>query len=122
MVFEIDGHDIVPFIGENGIKWTWQGVDGPKTGRNLNGDMDRDLIGLKARCDVALLWVKKADVVNINSWIQPKFVTLRTNTCPWKSGTYTFTMYSNNVSAVLEEEYTDGTQIFNDMAFPLIER
>lgn len=122
MVFEVNGLNFVPFIGEDGIKWTWQGVDGPKTGRNLNALMDRDLIGLKGRCDVTLLWVKKDDIVAINEAIQPKFVTVRTDTCPWKTGVQTFEMYSNNVSATLEEEYTDGTQIFDDMSFPLIER
>ena len=122
MVFEINGHDITPFIGEDGVKWTWSGVDGPKTGRAMNALMDRDLVAIKQRCDISCLWLKKTDIVALNSWIKPKFVTVRTDTMPDKQGVQTLEMYSNNVSATLSQEYTDGTQIFQDMAFPLIER
>ena len=122
MIFTINGFDLVPFLPESGVHWQWNGVDGPETGRTMDANMHRDFIGFKARCDVECLWMSKEDCVRLHNYIMPVFVTVITDTIPWISGTVTKTMYSNNGKSALVTEYTDGTKLYNDISFPLIER
>lgn len=122
MIFEIDGFNIVPFIGEGGIKWSWNGVDGPDAGRAMNALMYRGLVAIKARCDVSCLWMPKDKAVALNKKIMPEYVTVRTDTVPWEDGIVTMQMYSNNVASTCLTEYTDGTKLYGDVQFPLIER
>lgn len=122
MIFEINGVNIVPYLAENGLKWSWNGVDAPNAGRDMSGDMHRGLVAVKARCDVSCFWMPKEAATLLHQTIMPEYVTVRTDTLPWHSGVTVLQMYSNNVAHTLETEYTDGTQIYRDLEFPLIER
>lgn len=122
MIFEIDGFDIVPYIGEEGITWQWNGVDGSSTGRTLDAQMQRELIAIKARADISCLWMPKEEAVLLHKKIMPKFVTVTTDTIPWIDGTVTRQFYSNNGSSKVLTEYSDGTKLYGDVTFPLIER
>ena len=116
------GISIVPYIGEEGIDWSWNGVDGPDTGRAMSAKMYRSLVDIKSKCNVSLLWMEKPTAVKIHKAIMPKYVRVITDTVPWIEGTVTFEMYSNNVSQKCLTEYTDGTKLYGDLEFPLIER
>lgn len=122
MIFEINGVNIVPYLAENGLKWSWNGIDAPDAGRDMSGDMHRGLVTVKARCDVSCFWMPKDVATLIHQTIMPEYVTVRTDTIPWRSGVSVLRMYSNNVAHTLETEYTDGTQVYRDLEFPLIER
>lgn len=122
MIFTVDGIDIVPYIAADGIKWTNNGVDGQKAGRAMDALMYRGLIGYKARGDISCLWMKKEDAVNLYQSLMKEFFSVTTDTIPWENGTVTKTMYANNMPATLSEEYTDGTKIYQDLTFPLVER
>lgn len=117
-----DGIDIVPFIGENGINWTANGIDSDDAGRTQDLIMHRGLLGYKAKCTVACLWMDKADIEPLMQAIMPEFITVTTDTIPWMTGTVTLTMYSNNFAATCLTEYTDGTKLYGDLEFPLVER
>lgn len=123
MVFTIDGFDIVPYIGENGIKWQANGIDGPDAGRALDMLMYRGLLGYKARCDIECLWMDKAAAYALMRKLMPEYVTVVTDSIPWESDQpKTLTMYSNNFAATCLTEYTDGTKLYGDVVFPLVER
>lgn len=122
MKFTIDGYDIVPFIGENGIKWQANGIDSPDAGRTQDMTMYRGLLGYKAKCQVACLWMEKADALTLLQHLMPEYVTVVTDTIPWINGEWTMTMYSNNLAATCLTEYTDGTKLYGDVEFPLVER
>jgi hypothetical protein len=122
MIFTIDGFDIVPFIAENGIDWTPNGIDGPDAGRVLSADMERDLLCYKAEGQISCVWMTKDQAYQLYSHILPEFVTIVTDTIPWIYGTVTKRMYSNAAASTLLEEYTDGTKIYGDLSFPLIEK
>lgn len=122
MIFEIDGFDIVPFIEENGITWTPNGIDGPDAGRVLDGDMERDLLCYKADGQISCVWMTKEQTLELYRHIMPEFVTVRTDTIQWIDGVVTKRMYSNAAPATLGEEYTDGTKIYQDIQFPLVEK
>ena len=118
----VDGIDLVPFIGEEGLDWQANGIDSPDAGRALDMTMYRGLLGYKAKCQVACLWMGKEDAERVMQAIMPEFVTVVTDTIPWETGTKTLTMYSNNIKAKCLTEYTDGTKLYGDVEFPLVER
>ena len=117
-----NGLDIVPFIGENGINWTANGIDSEDAGRTQDLLMHRGLLGYKAKCKVACLWMDKSDIEALLQAIMPEYITVITDTIPWESGTKTLRMYSNNFAATCLTEYTDGTKLYGDVEFPLVER
>lgn len=117
-----EGISIVPYIGEGGIEWSWNGVDGPDAGRTMDALMHRGLVAIKAKCQLSLLWMDKTVARSIHRAIMPEYVTVITDTVPWESGTVTYRMYSNNVSQKCLTEYTDGTKFYGDLEFPLVER
>ena len=122
MIFTINGVDIVPYLAENGLKWSWNGIGSPDAGRDMTGTMHRGLVTTKARCDVSCFWMNKTAARVVHQAIMPEYVTVVTDTIPWENGTITMTMYSNNVEQTLESEYTDGVQMYKDLQFPLIQR
>ena len=129
MIFKIistntssSGLDIVPYIGENGIKWQANGIDSADAGRTQDMKMHRGLLGYKAKCQVACLWMDKDDTEPLLQAIMPEYVTVITDTIPWESGVRTLEMYSNNFGATCLTEYTDGTKEYGDVEFPLVER
>ena len=116
------GLNIVPFIGQNGIKWTNNGIDSADAGRVQNGLMFRGLITTKAKCEISCLWMNKGDVCSLLQAIMPEYVTVVTDTIPWINGQAVLTMYSNNFGASIVTEYSDGERVYGDVEFPLVER
>ena len=84
--------------------------------------MHRGLLGYKAKCQVACLWLDKADIQPLLAAIMPEYITVITDTIPWKNGEQILTMYSNNFGATCLTEYTDGNKLYGDVEFPLVER
>ena len=118
----VTGLDIVPFIGEDGLLWTANGIDSDDAGRTMDTLMHRGLLGYKAKCQVSCLWMDKADAEAVMQAIMPEFITVVTDSIPWASGTQTLTMYSNNIAAKCLTEYSDGNKLYGDVEFPLVER
>lgn len=116
------GINIVPFIGENGINWTANGIDSDDSGRAQDMKMYRGLLGYKAKGKISCLWMDKDDALTLMQAIMPQYITVITDTIPWLSGTRTLEMYSNNFGATCLTEYTDGTKEYGDVEFPLVER
>lgn len=117
-----EGINLVPYIGEEGLDWQWNAVDGPETGRVMSALMERALIAFKDKCEVSLLWMPKETAVMIHKALMVKFLTVITDTIPWEEGTVTKTFYANNGKQACLTEYTDGTKLYGDLTFPLIER
>ena len=122
MVFTIDGFNIVPFIGEDGIKWQLNALDSSDAGRAQDGTMYRGLVGYKCKCNISCLWMDRTQAHALMARLTPEYVTVVTDTIPWDNGTHTITMYSNNLAATCLTEYSDGTKLYGDVEFPLIER
>lgn len=128
MIFKIkssntsaSGLNIVPWIAENGVQWTRNGIESPDAGRTLDMTMHRGLLGFKAKAEVACVWMNQADVATLLNAIAPETVTVTTDTLPWTTSTVTMTMYSNNNKGTILTEYTDGTKLYGDVVFPLVE-
>lgn len=120
-VLEIDGVDIVPYIGYGGIKWQREDIDGPGAGRDMTGYLRRNRVATKRRIDVTcrLLTSKEANIVL--SAVMPEWVKVRYYDVE-EGRIVTRTMYSNNNPASYQILKPDGTEYWTGITFPLIEK
>lgn len=120
MVFKIGNTDITPYIANQGLQWQRQDLDGPNSGRAMDGTMYRDRITTKFRWDVTCKPLTAQETATILSLIQPEYITV-TYTNPITNTEETSEFYSNNIPAqylmkIGNEEYWGG------ITFPVIER
>ena len=77
MVFEIDGHDITPYIDFKGLKYSLTDLDSEETSRNLDGELMRNRVASKVRWDVPCKPLKTSEIMQLFSWLRPEFFQLR---------------------------------------------
>lgn len=118
MTFRINGTDILPYIANNGLKWSRNDVDGPNAGRSLDGLMHRDYIATKVRWDVTCIPLTSAQLSTVLSLIAPQSVTLE-YTDPVTGVDVSGTFYSNNYPATVFT--SEGGGLWMGLVFPLIE-
>lgn len=120
MVFEINGVDITPYIAFNGIKWSRNDVDGPNAGRAMDGNMVRDRVSTKIRWDITCIPLTAAQQATILQLIEPISVVVR-YTDPMTGTITTGKYYSNNFPSTYLMTDSRGTELWNGLAFPLIQ-
>ena len=122
--FDIGGQSFLDCIASDGIMWTRNDIDGPNSGRSINGTMIRDRVTQKVRLDITCKPLMLARCRAILQAIDPEFVTV--HYIDPKEGEVTKTMYSNNnpavVSTVFEDDDGSYDVRFTGITFPLIER
>ena len=121
MKLSIDGVDITPYIAFGGVGWKREDLDGPNTGRGLDGTLFRDRVATKIRLDVTCrpLTTEEAKIVLTvisSEWIEVTY------TDPSQGGEVTKTMYSNNNPATFMMRDTSGIEYWSGITFPLIEK
>ena len=118
--FTVNGVNLLPYIAEDGIRWTRFDVEAPDTGRTLDGVMHRGRVAIKIRLDITCRPLSDTEAQQVLQAILPEYVTVRY--IDPQDGPVVRTMYSNNNPAVCATVYPDGTCIWKDLSFPLIER
>ena len=119
-VFTVNNVNLLPYIVEDGLKWTRFDVEAPDTGRTLDGVMHRGRVAVKVRLDVTCRPLTAAETATVLNAIAPEFVTVR-YVDPMQ-GSVVKTMYSNNIPALCATVYDDGSARWEGLEFPLIER
>ena len=118
--FRIDGVDILEDIENKGLKWSYQDIDGPNTGRTMDGNMERDKIATKIKWELTMMPMEQKDIQILMKLISPVFVNVSTNLDPFY-GERSATFYSNNhpaTAAIIR----DGKAMWDSITFPLIEK
>ena len=121
MVLEINGVNIVPYIAHQGIKWQRSDLEGEDATRSLDGYLRRDRIASKIRLDITCPPLTTENASKVLTAIMPEWVTVR-YTDPQVGGVVTREMYSNNTPATHCVVLNDGTEYWDGIVFPLIER
>ena len=121
MVVEINRIDITPYIAFGGFVWKREDLDGPNAGRGLDGTLIRDRVATKVRIDITCRPLIAEEASKILTLIEPEWITVR-YTDPSEGSTVTKTMYSNNHPATFLIRKKDGTEYWDGITFPLIER
>jgi hypothetical protein len=117
MTLKINGVDMLPYIEENGLKWTRNDIDGANAGRTMDGTMHRERVTTKVRLDITCLPLTSEEARTVLNLVYPEYVDVE-YTDPMY-GTVYRTMYSNNIPATYINTKTDR---WEGIAFPLIER
>ncbi len=120
MTLIIGNTDVTDMIAFNGLTWTRSDIDGPNAGRSLSGTMIRDRVATKIRLDITCKPLESDELSALLNAIYPEFVTV-TYDDPMM-GTRQVTMYSNNNPAQYLIMREDGTEYWNGITFPLIEK
>ena len=118
--FTVNGVSLLNYLAEDGIKWTRFDVEAPDTGRTLDGVMHRGRVATKVRLDVTCRPLTSAEASVVLRAILPEYVTVRY--IDPQDGSVTRTMYSNNIPTICATVNPDGTALWKDLSFPLIER
>ena len=120
MVFKIDGVDMLPYVAHQGIKWQRNDLDSSTAGRTLDGVLHRGRIATKIRLDITCRPLKSTEASVVLNAIYPEFVQVE-YTDPMY-GVVTKTMYANNNPATHMLLQEDGTEWWNGITFPLVEK
>lgn len=121
MRFEINGIDFVPYVAHSeGFKWQRYDVDSPNTGRTLDGLMHRGRVATKIRLDIKCRPLRADELSIVLNAILPEYVNVTYDDPMY--GLVTKIMYANNNPAVHAEIYPDGTELWDGISFPLVER
>ena len=118
--FTVNNVNMLPYIQEDGLRWTRVDVEAPDTGRTLDGVMHRGRVAVKIRLDVTFRPLTSAEAAVVLNAIAPQYVTVRYSDPMY--GSVTKTMYSNNIPTICATVYDDGTARWEGLEFPLIER
>ena len=118
--FTVNNIDLLPYIAEDGIRWTRFDVEAPDTGRTLDGRMHRGRVAIKTRLDISCRPLKTNEAMTVLRAIEPEFVTVRYSDPV--DGTTTKTMYSNNIPVTCSAVLDNGQALWTGLTFPLIER
>ena len=118
--FTVNNVNLLPYIAEDGLRWTRFDVEAPDTGRTLDGVMHRGKVAVKIRLDVTCRPLTSAEAAVVLNAIAPQYVTVR-YTDPMY-GSVTKTMYSNNIPTICATVYDDGSARWEGLELPLIER
>ena len=118
--FVVNGVSLLPYLAEDGLKWTRFDVEAPDTGRTLDGVMHRGRVASKVRLDVTCRPLTSDQAQIVLRAILPEFVTVRY--IDPQDGAVTKTMYSNNIPTICATVHPDGSAIWKGLTFPLIER
>lgn len=118
--FEIDGVDIASIIAVKGLKWTRNDIDSANAGRNLAGTMNRGRVVQKVKLEVKCVPLTQTQVSALLQLINPEYVTV--HYVDPLLGERVVQFYSNNVPATFCSQATDGSLLWDDLSFPLVER
>ena len=121
MTLTIDGVDMTPYIANRGMKWQRSDVDAATAGRGLDGKLLRSRVATKIRLDVTCIPLPADKASIVLTAIMPEWVQV-TYTDPQLGADVTKTMYSNNNPASYLMKRPDGTEYWDGITFPLIER
>ncbi len=118
--FKINGTDITRMIAQKGIKWQRNDIDSAKAGRTLDGTMHRGRVCTKIKLEVKCCPQTHSELYTVLNLIQPEFVTVEYIDPLY--GPRRAVFYSNNVPATCVGAATDGTILYDEVSFPLVER
>ncbi len=121
MVLKIDGIDMTPYIAYGGVKWQRSDVDSSESGRALDGSLMRSRVATKIRLDITCRPLKAKEASVVLTAIMPVWVTVE-YTDPQLGTETTKTMYSNNNPASFLMKKPDGSEYWDGITFPLIEK
>ena len=118
--FVIDNVDIARIIKNKGLKWTRNDIDSANAGRALSGLMNRGRVCMKVKMQITCVPIQNDMSEKILKLIFPEYV--KVHYIDPQLGERSVQFYSNNVPLTFNSQATDGSLLWDDLSFPLVER
>ena len=118
--FVIDGYDIAKIVKSKGLKWTRNDIDSANAGRTLSGLMNRGRVTTKIKIEITCVPVAQNIAQKVLALIYPQY--LNVHYIDPMLGERSVQFYSNNVPSTFNSQATDGSLLWDDISFPLVER
>ena len=122
MTFTVNNVNLLPYIAYQGLEYQLSDIDDPDTGRTMDGTMrrgkvaDKDKWKLKFRSDLTTAEVSTILTAVTHQYVSATYLSPRTNTVVTK------TLYVGDRTAAHYILREDGTVLWKNLAFSLIER
>ena len=122
MTFTVNNVNLLPYIAYQGLEYQLSDIDDPDTGRMMNGTMrrgkvaDKDKWKLKFRSDLTTAEVSTILTAVTHQYVTATYLSPRTNTVVTK------TLYVGDRTAAHYILREDGTVLWKNLSFSLIER
>lgn len=118
----IGGVNIMPMIEQGGLKFTYNDIDAPDSGRTLDGIMHRGKIGSKAKIEIKCWPLTPQEASIVLRALESQYVSVTTNVDPRSGGYASYTMYnSTRPATAFTFDNEKGIGRWEDLAFTLIE-
>lgn len=120
MVFKINNVSILPYLAHQGLRWQRSDLDTDNAFRTQDGEMHRARVATKIRWDITCRPLKASEAQIVLNLILPEFVTVECEDPMY--GLITKQFYSNNNVATHMLVQEDGTEWWDGIEFPLVEK
>ena len=126
----INGVNFIPYLAEDGIKWTRNDTESPEAGTMMDGTIRRDRIIMRRRMEITvgggLVWrgkLTRQEMSMLQRAIYPQFIDVVFED-PLEGTVITRVFYSNNVPVTIQKFDRRTGQVWyrGDFTFPLVER
>ena len=118
--FQINSLNILSYIQEDGLTFEFWDIDAPDAGRTLDGLMHRNRVATKVKILVTCRPLTSDQVMLIRQALASEYITVRY--IDPVSGQTQKTMYLGNMSMGESIIRPDGTALWKNFTFHLIER
>ena len=118
--FVIDGVDITRIIKQKGLKYSRNDIDSANAGRTLSGKMNRGRVTSKIKIELTCVPLEQTVSQRLLNLIFPEYVVV--HYLDPREGERNVQFYSNNVPVTFNSQATDGSYLWDDLSFPLVER
>ena len=122
MVFEINGVDVTPYIAFEGLKFSTFDLDSEEAGRTLDGMMRRARVATKVRWDVPTRPLRTSELSTLMQLLSNEWVTLRASDPLFGLREGTFYSNNNSISMKITSKISEEEELWEGLAFPLIEK
>lgn len=120
--FKINGVEMLPYIEAGGLKFTYNDIDAPNSGRTLDGLMHRGRVCTKTKIEIKYLPLSTEEARTVLNAISSEYVSVSTNIDPM-NGVRAYEMYnSTRPSTCWVVSKKTGIGKWQDLTASLIER
>lgn len=120
--FRINGTDYLSYIEDGGLKFESNDVDSSDAGRTLDAVMHRGKVADKDKFSITCRPLKPAQLGDLLNLLKNnEYLSVETDVYPAEEVAY-LTMYNSSRSASVLTIYEDGTPMWEDFKFTLIEQ
>ena len=121
MTFIVNGVNFVPYIAFQGLEYQLSDIDDPETGRTMSGEMRRGKITDKDKWKLKFKPLATDEMSTVLRAVTHQYVTVQ-YLSPRSATITTKTMYVGDMTAAHCIERKNGTILWHNLSFSLIER